>query len=414
MHRPLAHFYRVASILVLLPAIAHSATLQGSVRGPNGEPIVGARVGIATAAPLKGAAMFCPSCYLDCAKSTKTDAAGRFEIANVSDALKFQILFTATDHKSHITKLVDPAAGDVEIKLDAAPKNEHPDRTIRVQAVDDTGHPIEGALVSPCGAKTASKRWYGLVENVEPTVSDADGRFAIVLPEDFQALDIELTANGKAGLKKLEIVPAAEEIKLVVPTGTRVTGRLMHAGKPFAGLNIAVCQLDRDSQNFFIKAVQCTTDDAGRFDFNYLPPNQRYAIFTLAGEGATGDRDRILTTKVFTVKDNNQSRDLGDLEVGPSIHIHGRIEVPPGAKLPAAAKLMFSRDPAWDLIAIPIAADGVFEADGLPPEVYEISINTKNFDVDSSRVNYQLRGPKAIGIHVTKSIDDLMIPLATK
>ena len=48
-------------------------TLTGTVRDAKGRPVAGARVDVATAAPKAGPAMFCPSCYLDCAKWTKTD-----------------------------------------------------------------------------------------------------------------------------------------------------------------------------------------------------------------------------------------------------------------------------------------------------------------------------------------------------
>ena len=105
-------------------------------------------------------------------------------------------------------------------------------------------------------------------------------------------------------------------------------------------MKIAVCQLNRNSEHLFIKAVPSTTDESGHFDFNYLPANERYAIYTLVGEGASEKRELLLTTKIFTAKDNNDTRDLGDLAVQPSIHLHGRVELPPGASLPTNAKIM--------------------------------------------------------------------------
>jgi hypothetical protein len=357
--------------------------------------------------------MFCPSCYLDCAKSTRTDSEGRFAIANVSDALKFQVLITAPGHKSYATKLIDPAKGDLDIHLEPSPAIDHPERVVRGRVVDDAGRAVEGALVEPTGGKSSQRRWYGTVK-VEPTVCDAEGRFELVLPADMQAVDIEVSVSGKAGFEKSLLEPGKEEIELTIPTGTRVTGRLVDGGEPVAGLGIAVVQLNRDAAHHFIKAVACTTDEAGRFDFNYLPANERYAIFTLVGYGSTANRDRVLSTKLFSAKGNNETRDLGDLSVLPAVHIRGRLEFPAGVRPPADAKLMLDRDPAWDLIAIPIAPDGTFEADGLPPETYELAIKVKNFEVDGTRINYQLTGPQSIGIHVSKSIDGLSIPVNVK
>ena len=59
-----------------------------------------------------------------------------------------------------------------------------------------------------------------------------------------------------------------------------MTGRLLDDGKPVAGVQVAIVQLDRNAGTHFIKAVGATTDDAGRFVFENLPASQKYAIFS--------------------------------------------------------------------------------------------------------------------------------------
>ncbi len=403
-----------ACILACLPISAYGATLQGEVFDSTGLPIAGARVGIPTAAPRKGQAMFCPSCYLDCAKSAQTDSKGRFQIPGLSDSLKFHVLVTATGQKSQLTKLIDPLIGDLGIQLMPLPPELPAARTVRGRVIDDKKRPVRGALVSPAGAKTSSRRWYGQVSSVDPSVCDTQGRFAMLLPEDYRAVDVEVTADGKAGIAVRLLEPGADEREITIPTGTRVTGRLVYQGRPIEGLRIAVVQLERSGERLFIKAVPDATDKSGRFNFNYLPANERYAIYTLVGDGATENRDLVLSTKLFTAKDNNVSRDLGDLEVQPAVHLRGRVELGDGVFLPADTKLVISRDPAWDLIAIPLASDGSYTVNGLPPETYELRIAARGFEIDSKRMHYQSLGPQSFGIHITNSVDDLRIPVVKK
>ncbi len=116
--------------LASLPVTVEGATLQGFVHDSAGKPLAGARVGIATAAPRKGLAMFCPSCYLDCAKSTQTDSAGRYQISGLNDSLKFQVLITAVGQKSQLTRLYDPHTGELEIILSPLPPESPANQTV--------------------------------------------------------------------------------------------------------------------------------------------------------------------------------------------------------------------------------------------------------------------------------------------
>ena len=115
--KPLA----LAFVLGLGFDICSADTLTGTVRDANGRPVAGARVDVATAAPKVGPAMFCSSCYLDCAKWTKTNADGKFVIAKLSPSLKFRLLATAPDMLSAMTKLVDPASESPAITLEPVP-----------------------------------------------------------------------------------------------------------------------------------------------------------------------------------------------------------------------------------------------------------------------------------------------------
>ncbi len=121
---------------------ASGDTLSGTIRDADGQPIAGARVDVATAAPKVGPAMFCPSCYLDCARWTTTGDDGAFAIGGLDPSLKFRLLATATGMQSRMSDLVDPASEAPTIALDPVPADLPPDRCLLGRVVDSTGRPI--------------------------------------------------------------------------------------------------------------------------------------------------------------------------------------------------------------------------------------------------------------------------------
>jgi len=85
---------------------SQKTVLRGKVLNENAEPLLNARVDISTAAPKSGRPVYCPSCYLDCQKWSKTDASGQFEIAKLDSTLKFRLVVTAAGYKTLQTQLI--------------------------------------------------------------------------------------------------------------------------------------------------------------------------------------------------------------------------------------------------------------------------------------------------------------------
>ena len=402
--------YAIA-IITLLGSLCHqtmAATLTGTVVDESDEPIASATVDIATAAPLIGRGIFCPSCYLDCQKRTKTDEKGRFEITNLDPSLQFRVLFAAEGKATQITKLFKPQSGPLNILLAAAPTA--PDRQmVKGQVVDDIGNPIEGALLIASGAKTESRRWRGSV-NVLPVVSDRNGRFELILPEDYLGIDIEARADGYAGTRT-DLISAGEvDARIEIPLGATVSGYISIDDQPAPGTRVAVVQTDRSSNIFFIKAVARTTDAKGRFSISNLPANQDYVVFTPIGEGSTRT-GKVIETKHFMAPTDGQEHDLGELKLESGHSLSGKIVQSSGETLPPNIKLTFGRDPAWDLIEVTPEADGSFKISGLPPESYEVRLALKEYEIDHSQLDLQPIRKNTFGLHLTKSRNDLAIPI---
>jgi len=398
-----------ASLLVvgsLLAADPPGMTLRGTVLDTQKRPVVGARVGIATAAPRVGQGLFCPSCYRDCAKSTTTNTHGHFEIRGLDPALKFTVLISEPGKKAQHTGFVDPFQDELKIVLQPLPANHSREHTVVAQVLNDGGHPIGGAFIDPFGVGTSSSGWWGPVQ-VDPTVSDEQGRFSLFLPPDYESIAVKITAAGYAGSSPT-LKPGLKPQIIQVPTGTRVTGRLVHAGQPMAGLAVAVVQTERDAGHHFIKAVGAISDKNGKFVFDYLPATEQYAIFTPLEQGP---QKFVLTTKLFKARGDHEERSLGDLQVIPCLHLAGRVEVPPGRRLPPSTKIALDRDPAWDMIEAPVDKDGHFIIDGLPPETYEVRIDAKGYEIDGTRMHYQVLEHGTFGLRLRVSTEDVRIPL---
>jgi Carboxypeptidase regulatory-like domain len=384
-------------------------SLGGAVTDKDGAPLAGARVQIATAGPRVGEGLFCPSCYRDCAKWTDTDKEGKFTLSGLDPTLRFTLLVTMPGKKAVQTKFLDPIRGSTTIVLEPAPTNVPPARTVLLHIVDELGKPVAGALVEPYGAKTADRRWYGQVNGVDPTVSGADGQIQVVLPEGFQAVDLDIEAHGFTGALLMEQTPGPVRRQVILLSGTRVEARLVRAGKPVGGARVAVVQLERSARHHFIKAVGATSDASGKVAFEHLPADEEYAVYSVS-EGEA--QPFVLKTKRFKAKGNQQNRDLGDLELIPAMRLTGRLELPAGQALPPHATIALDRDPAWDLVSTSVKPDGSFAFESLAPETYSVRVVAKGYEIDATHIGYQMLGNTSFGLHLTDSMVDLRIPLA--
>ncbi len=409
---------RLCSLLILVLTLPCQAiagdTLTGKVTDSDGAPLAGVRVDVATAAPKVGRGYFCPSCYLDCEKWALSDDQGNFELTGLDPTLKFSLIAAASGKESSQTKHVDPLAGDVTIVLEPLPEGIDPGRIVS-GIVTQRGEPVVGAVVHPHGAKTPGRRWFGRVEEVKPTVTDSDGGFSMILPEDFMGLDVEVTGSGFCG-QLVSLLEPGKTAEIEVQNGATVTGRIVRDGKPVAGLSIAVVQTDRgsSSERIFLAAIGAVTNDKGEFEFRHLPPSEQYCIYSVVGDARRTESPYILSAKLFGVPGHGETRDLGALEAEEPITLRGRVERTDGKPLPDNLKLSLGRDPAWDLVAFPVAADGTFEMTGLPRETYEVRVADRELVLDTRELEYQPMGPASFGLYLDSSLDDLTIQVKGK
>lgn len=393
------------TICLLVPLLADplSPALTGTVLDQNDQPLARARVDITTAAPRVGKGIFCPSCYRDCVKSTRTDEQGRFEIKDLDPTLKFRVLVSASGMLAKQTDLIDPLEDEVRIKLTVAPTDLPPKRTFRGQAVNDAGQPIEGALIDISSAVHIVDERYTLVD-VGTTVTDPNGDFEVLLPENSVQVTAEFFVDSYAGARFTELRPSVERQRLVIPAGTSVTGRLLRDGTAAQGVRVAVVQLNRSSDHHFIKAIGAVTDRDGRYKFEYLPADESYAIFTVVGDAP---QEYVLVTETFKALKDRHTLELLDMQLVPALRISGKVNTVDGSRLPPNARILVDRDPAWDSIAVPVTNDGTFSINGLSSEDYRLLIRVEGFELDKSSINYKIIDNFTFVFPLAESLSDL-------
>ena len=388
-------------------AIAIGPSLSGHVVDEGGNPLAGARVDISTAAPRTGRSVFCPSCYLDCRKSARSAEDGSFSIPLTDATLKFRLLVSMPGRRTVQTELLDPALEQPTIPLEPARTDWPEDLTVRGVVLNEQGVPVEGALVDPAGAKTADRRWFGKVD-LECVVSDASGEFELFLPAGYTGVDVEILADGYAGMTTEDILVPGKLHRLTIPTGTSVSGQVLNDGLPLSGFTVAVVQVNRLLPSHFIASVAAETGVDGRFEFAHLPSDQPYVIYSLVGDGTA---DFVLPTTSFSAGASGAHVNLGELSLIPALRLSGRIDIPTGTQLPEDARLVVQRDPAWDLVSTAVQPDGTFSIGGLAPEAIGIHLSIPGLTLDTRRNPYQTLQGDAFGMRLVESKSELEIPV---
>lgn len=369
--------------------------LVGRVSGSRKVPE--ATVFIFTAGPKVGTSTFCPSCYADCRKSARTDEQGTFKIESLDPQLIFRILVVAKGFAPKFVTKVDPADGPVDVYLQRLNlANVTPDRSIRGQVVDAGGKPIVGAVVESYGVRRKNDlgtRW-GQLPGVDPlAVTDDQGEFLLSALEPFQGLDVRVEAGTFAKRQFSNLASGTNRHQLTLTEGVTVKGRVVRQGKPLAGISVGVVSADRGVENF-TGNFDIGTDTDGRFAFVNLPPNVDYYIYglmkSLQSYGA-------IPIRRIHVGADGTILDAGDLMVGPSQRLAGRLVCSDNRPVPPATRLLVSREQAWDSTQVQLDEEGRFDVRGLPSEAVSLSARVGGYHISPKNLSLDPLNSRLVG-----------------
>ncbi|HEX7653792.1 MAG TPA: carboxypeptidase-like regulatory domain-containing protein [Verrucomicrobiae bacterium] len=353
--------------------------LTGQVLGANGQPVPQATVFIYTARPKVGSSSLCPSCYADCKKQARTDAAGQFKIAALDPALIFRLLIVAPGYASQYETKVDPATGARHITLQplSAAMLKSPLR-IRGVVVDERGKPLPGAELSPEGVSMDTMtRWGGIDEYVEPmAVADDQGHFVLLCRSNI-VTSVHVLGSGRGAAAKWLIFQPGQDYIVKMEDGATVSGQVTEHGQPAKNVSVGLMTVERECGKYY-NCNSVVTDDTGHYQIWNVPAGCEYNLFTtmdsMAGRGS------LPLTKV-RVGPSGSEQEVKPLEIGAACVVRGRVVLSDGKPLPAGTPITLSREDVNDGQEVQLDASGRFEFKDVPAGPIGIWVRLKGYHV---------------------------------
>jgi uncharacterized GH25 family protein len=369
--------------------------LTGRVEMSDGSAAT-ATVLIDTAGPKTGTSTFCPSCYADCRKKTKTDANGDFKIESLDPELKFRILIVGDGCTPQFVKNVDPADGPVYVSLEKRDLSKVPPANmLHGRVLDTNGAPIEAATIETFGIheKDGQTMW-GQIEEVDPlAVTDAKGEFVLTSRKPFAALDVKVDGRGFAKKTFTDLAGGDVRHDLTLTEGATVTGHVLFDGKPLSNISVGIVSTDRRMENF-TGDYEIGTDTNGQFAFVNLPPNVQYTLYgimdSLKNFGSINARQ-------VSAGGDGSTTDAGNITVIPGHHLAGKVILNDGGTIPAGTRLLAGLEGAWDTLQTTLQKDGHFSFSNLPSSEVSLSLRVSGYHLSGKnasldRLNPQLKG----------------------
>jgi len=306
--------------------------------------------------------------------------------------LLFRVLVVAKGFEPAFFTKVDPRKGTLDARLKARAARTMPVSQIvtgRVLAPDKKS--VANAVVSVEETVTGNTTHGSPLEGADPlAITDESGQFEIRSPQKFDAVNVKVEARGFARRRFNGVRPGPSPTELVVTPGAALTGRVMSGSKPVGNIAIGAAQTDRRAGGPFVGAFVTGTDEDGRFCFPNVPPDNEYAVYglmdSLKGRGA-------LPTRLFRVKGDGSSNDMGTLEFTTGWRLAGQVTLSDSKPIPAHTRLVIGRDTAWDSGSAELPPDGRFSLSNVPGEMLDLSARINGYRLSDKNASLDRYNP---------------------
>ncbi|HKQ37047.1 MAG TPA: redoxin domain-containing protein, partial [Verrucomicrobiae bacterium] len=150
------------------------------------------------------------------------------------------------------------------------------------------------------------------------------------------------------------------------------------------------------------------TDEDGRFLFVNLPANSDFYAYGIMKSLA--DKGAVAAQRVRGQSDGGEI-DLGDLTVGPSYTVSGRVRLTDGQSVPEKTRVLLGRSQAWDTLQAEVDAQGAFRFEGVPAESVHLSCRIKGYRYSYRNASLDPANPFRLIGKVTTNISNLIVEL---
>jgi len=358
-------------------------------------------------------------------KRIQTDGQGNFKIESLDARWLYFGYGMAPGCKFKELNLFDPAAGPLNVSLEAANTNVPPNQVLHGRVIDATGNGVSGALIDITGTtRNGQGTWPG--QDIDYfSVSDDAGNFVVHGKTPFVAVDGKVEAAGYAeatfeqwpsdainqewtrtGAMPEGLFGYAKPLHQITLTqGAALRGRLVQAGRPVADAEIRLNQCGAGSDCWFWNAAT-VTDDQGRFLFAHLPPHQSW---TICGNWDLPAKDGVVPQTSVNIGEDGFTNDLGDLNLQSVTKVAGRIQLSDGHPVPANSTYSLSDAAMGRSSPSVLGADGSFQFAAVPGDQISIFLRVAGYQLTPR--DFMLISGTVTNITVVPNLTNLLIKL---
>ncbi|MCR9292864.1 MAG: carboxypeptidase-like regulatory domain-containing protein [bacterium] len=370
----------MTKLIVLLIAVVlnQNATLRGVVLDSDDRPVENARVVIANVKPQQELATRGPRDYPECGRHVLTGSDGSFSLDGVAANRAYQLAVAAEGFDGELLKdFVAPSDKVVALRLTKL--SAKPEQRLRGQVLNTEGRPVAGAVVTAREVHQAGRmtgRAAGLVCPL--TVTDQDGRFELQADRSVTAVTLRIQ-GVEAAVQDVEwSALEGNDLLVKLERGASIRGRLIHEGRPQPGLRIELVQEDRTLGNV-VTPIELHTDAEGVFQFDHIPADLQYAIYSAIHPGAPC----ALPVHLVDAPGNGKRAELGDVTAETPSTLTIKLINGDEARFPENSILFVGRDKAWQAVRMTLNADPeqVFEISDVGREQFQVFLRVPGFKV---------------------------------
>lgn len=350
---------------------------------------------------------------MDCSKSARTDDAGQFEIQDLDESLRFNVLIAKEKYRATLVR-VDPVVDKADVTLKRFEHDVADNQKMLGKVLDAAGKPIAGAIVWITGAQQGERKWWGQVKQVERvSITGEDGKFLLTSEVPFDQWQLTVRATGFCQHKTKHQPTGSNPYEIRLKEGVLLTGKVTTSvGEPAANHIVGILQRNCIDIHRWVGEQTIATDQNGRFSFTAVPPNDEWVIYS-AIEGRSGVE--FFQSEFFDSDQNGRTQDLGEFVIQGHGKLQGRLQLPPNESLPDELRVTVSRKYAWKSQTATVNAEGMFEFPNLPlNEPLVVQITAKGFKLDESKQTLQSADENGLGVFLDQEETKIEIPLILK
>jgi hypothetical protein len=383
-------------------------TVSGKVIDSVGQPLSNATVMVYHAGVKIGYSTFCPSCYEDCGKRTRTDAAGFYTFTKLNSDLWFEVLIVRDRYAPAFVKVTDSTNGMAPTAvLTLRTPITDPATVAKGRVIDGAGNAVPDAVVNSVGVEIDKGSLIGTIPGLDPlAVTDDNGEFELVYAKPAKRMLLSVEARTLAPeFAVLATGPERQTIEL--SKGATIRGRLVKDGKPVGDAEIGLIGQTRGGFGAQLtivgtpySEVRVGTQQDGTFAISNVPPKIQWYVYakmeSVASRGSSEAKACATTRPEETVN-------VGDIQLRPGYGFEGKVILTDGTSVPDGMRVIISSQRVLDSQTAILDKGGHFMFVSLPEGKYSISPSVRGYSLPN--------GQSEVETSVERDVNDFVISL---